>query len=175
VRHPTTPSQDPRWRNGPFNSGSLPHAKNGRHGRRFNLPGLEERARIIKQYFEQFLVNSDKRSKARKITIAGTAQAAAAFPRPCDKGRIRRLAPPAVLRWCPRLAPDVDEGALRAAAEKTEGFSGRELNKMIISMQAAAYATDDATLTRARFEEVLDHFVEQHQQRQQWQATTTPH
>jgi len=59
------------------------HPCYGRHGRRFNLPGLEERARIIKQYFEQFLVNSYKRSKARKITIAGTAHAAAAVMPGC--------------------------------------------------------------------------------------------
>ena len=61
------------------------------------------------------------------------------------------------------------------AAQQTAGFSGRELSKMVISMQAAAYATEDATLTRQAFDDVVAHFIEQHQQRQTWVATRTPH
>ena len=63
---------------------------------------------------------------------------------------------------------------LRAAAERSEGFSGRELNKMLISLQAAAYATDDAAVTRTMFDDILAHFVEQHAQRQAWSSVKPP-
>ena len=42
-------------------------------------------------------------------------------------------------------------------------------------MQAAAYASEDAILTRAAFDRVLAHFIEQHDQRQTWVATRSPH
>lgn len=73
------------------------------------------------------------------------------------------------------LGAGIDDETLKQAAAQTTGFSGRELTKMIIGMQAAAYASEDAILTRAAFDRVLAHFIEQHDQRQTWVATRSPH
>ena len=37
----------------------------------FRLPGMEERFRIIKQYFDQYIVNHGATSGARKIAVTG--------------------------------------------------------------------------------------------------------
>jgi ATPase family AAA domain-containing protein 3A/B len=79
------------------------------------------------------------------------------------------------VRACVCVCVGVDDAALREAAERTEGFSGRELSKLAIALQAAAYANEDAALTRAAFDAVVAHFIAQHHQRQTWVAVRTPH
>ncbi|KAJ1442992.1 ATPase family AAA domain-containing protein 3A [Ochromonadaceae sp. CCMP2298] len=49
----------------------------------------------------------------------------------------------------------VDDELLRSFAERTESYSGREISKLAIAWQAAAYGTADATATRAMLENVL--------------------
>jgi hypothetical protein len=43
---------------------------------------------------------------------------------------------------------EVDEAFLNEVSEKIEGFSGREISKLAISWQAAAYGTSAATLSK---------------------------
>jgi ATPase family AAA domain-containing protein 3A/B len=50
---------------------------------------------------------------------------------------------------------DVDEAALEFLANETVGFSGREISKLAIAWQAAAYGTHNATITKDMLIEVL--------------------
>lgn len=50
----------------------------------------------------------------------------------------------------------VDETVIRAVAEATKGFSGREISKLAIAWQAAAYGTKEAVLDKALFLQVLE-------------------
>ena len=51
------------------------------------------------------------------------------------------------------------------AARQTDGFSGRELAKLVASMQAAVYGSATAVLTPQLFREVLSRKVKEHAQR----------
>lgn len=51
---------------------------------------------------------------------------------------------------------DIDQGVIEEVVARTEGFSGREINKLAVAWQAAAYGEVDATLNRALLEEVLE-------------------
>lgn len=76
---------------------------------RFNLPGFDERLRMLSLYVDLYLLNTPAGSK--KITTVG-----------------------------------VDEELLRRIATETEGYSGREISKLAIAWQAAAYGTENATI-----------------------------
>lgn len=54
---------------------------------------------------------------------------------------------------------------IQEAAAKTEDFSGRELAKLMVSMQGAAYGSQKSELTPELFREVLDYKVAEHVQR----------
>lgn len=41
----------------------------------------------------------------------------------------------------PQIKPEIEESILNQVAEQTEGFSGREISKLAIAWQAAAYGT----------------------------------
>jgi ATPase family AAA domain-containing protein 3A/B len=51
---------------------------------------------------------------------------------------------------------------------RTEGFSGREINKLAVAWQAAAYGQSNATLNRALLKEVLDIQLEQKKIKNAW-------
>lgn len=55
---------------------------------------------------------------------------------------------------------------LQGAAQRTEGFSGRELAKLMASMQAAVYGSAKPILTHQIWNQVLDMKVREHVQRQ---------
>lgn len=60
---------------------------------------------------------------------------------------------------------------IKDAARRTEGFSGRELAKLMASLQAAAYGTPDAKLTDSIFQMVLDLKLKQHSMRAEMKAS----
>ena len=66
--------------------------------------------------------------------------------------------------------PCVQKAALSRAADETAGFSGRELAKLMASLQAAAFGTANATLTHAVFDETLRSKLAQHAMRQRLAA-----
>lgn len=76
------------------------------------------------------------------------------------------LHPPSSSR--PITVTGVDEDILRAVAEKTEGFSGREISKLAIAWQAAAYGTENATLTAELLFQILDENMETKYKKQLW-------
>eukprot|EP00604_Paraphysomonas_vestita_P004175 CAMPEP_0174821998 /NCGR_PEP_ID=MMETSP1107-20130205/12261_1 /TAXON_ID=36770 /ORGANISM="Paraphysomonas vestita, Strain GFlagA" /LENGTH=571 /DNA_ID=CAMNT_0016039805 /DNA_START=33 /DNA_END=1745 /DNA_ORIENTATION=- len=66
---------------------------------------------------------------------------------------------------------DVDDDTLKIVAEKTEGFSGREISKLAIAWQAAALGTVNATLTQELLYEVLDNSIETKEKKKLWLST----
>ncbi|CAI9262403.1 unnamed protein product [Lactuca saligna] len=60
-----------------------------------------------------------------------------------------------------RLTADI----LREAAAKTDGFSGREVAKLMASVQAVVYGSENCVLDPLLFREVVDYKVVEHQQR----------
>ncbi|XP_057318403.1 ATPase family AAA domain-containing protein 3A homolog [Microplitis mediator] len=101
----------------------------------FLLPGREERERLIRLYFDKFVLQPATEGK-RRLKVA-----------------------------------QFDYGSLcREMADLTEGMSGRELAKLGVAWQAAAYASDDGVLTEQMVIEKCKEAVKQHKQKVQWQS-----
>lgn len=56
-------------------------------------------------------------------------------------------------------------------ASMTEGLSGREISKLGVSWQAAAYASESGVLTEAMVMERVHDIVRQHKQRMLWETS----
>ncbi|KAJ1459791.1 hypothetical protein M885DRAFT_613389 [Pelagophyceae sp. CCMP2097] len=106
----------------------------------FQLPGPEERERLLKMYVEKYLA-----------TVEAPGGLFAAAPRSIT-------------------LDGVDDAHLKAAVRATEGFSGREIAKLAIAWQAAAYGTDGAIFTPPMLNDVLDTHVAQRLQKARWAA-----
>ncbi|CAH0556759.1 unnamed protein product [Brassicogethes aeneus] len=101
----------------------------------FSLPGLEERERLIRLYFEKFVLQ------------------------PATEGN-KRL-----------KVDNFDYGALcTRMARMTEGMSGREIAKLGVSWQAAAYASQDGVLTEKMVLDKVEDYARQHKQKVEWQS-----
>ncbi|KAJ0023192.1 hypothetical protein NQD34_003091 [Periophthalmus magnuspinnatus] len=53
-------------------------------------------------------------------------------------------------------------------AARTEGMSGREISKLGVAWQAAAYSSEDGVLTEAMIDARVDDAVKQHRQKMDW-------
>ncbi|KAL4421615.1 hypothetical protein ABPG75_010906 [Micractinium tetrahymenae] len=120
----------------------------------FGLPGDAERHRILQVYFDQYILKAG--------TAEGGAGAAAA------RGPLARLS--ALLRGRKGgpetiAVKDVTDTDLWWAAEKMEGFSGRELAKFMASVQAMAYGSHNAELTAQMFRLMVETKVGEHAKR----------
>ncbi|CAM9814955.1 unnamed protein product [Discosporangium mesarthrocarpum] len=62
----------------------------------------------------------------------------------------------------------VEDKHLESVAVRTKGFSGREIAKLAIAWQAAAYGTQDSSFGATLMEEVLQAHLQQKQQKQTW-------
>ncbi|XP_023019750.1 ATPase family AAA domain containing bor [Leptinotarsa decemlineata] len=101
----------------------------------FGLPGLEERERLIRLYFQKFVLE------------------------PATEGK-RRL-----------KVDNFDYSALCSKmARMTEGMSGREIAKLGVAWQAAAYASEDGVLTEKMVLDKVEDHVKQHRQKVEWQS-----
>lgn len=99
----------------------------------FALPGLEERERLVRLYFDRFVLE------------------------PATLGRHRmKLAQFDYGQKCSNIA-------IRA-----EGMSGREISKLGVAWQAAAYSSEDGVLTEAMIDARVDDAVHQHAQKMDW-------
>ncbi|OQR93450.1 ATPase family AAA domain-containing protein 3A [Thraustotheca clavata] len=97
----------------------------------FQLPGLDERVRMLQQYVEQYLLKSN--SKAKKIVVK-----------------------------------DIEYDDFVSVAKRLEGFSGREISKLVIAFQAAAYGSSTSEFNKELMEEVLEHHMVAHRQKEAW-------
>ncbi|KAK6308105.1 hypothetical protein J4Q44_G00213760 [Coregonus suidteri] len=99
----------------------------------FALPGLEERERLVRLYFDRFVLEPATLGRQRmKLTQF-------------DYGQ---------------KCSDI---AIRA-----EGMSGREISKLGVAWQAAAYSSEDGVLTEAMIDARVDDAVRQHAQKMDW-------
>lgn len=62
----------------------------------------------------------------------------------------------------------VGDQHLAEAVKATEGFSGREIEKLVVAWQAAAYANETATFAPNTLKKVLDSHVDQRQLKNLW-------
>ncbi|XP_053546507.1 ATPase family AAA domain-containing protein 3A [Bombina bombina] len=99
----------------------------------FALPGLEERERLVRLYFDKYVLIPATEGKQR-LKVAQF-----------DYGK-----------KCSELAT------------VTTGMSGREISKLGVSWQAAAYASEDGILTEAMIDARVADAVRQHQQKMEW-------
>uniref|UniRef100_A0A671TK58 ATPase family AAA domain containing 3A n=1 Tax=Sparus aurata TaxID=8175 RepID=A0A671TK58_SPAAU len=99
----------------------------------FALPGPEERERLVRLYFDKYVLE------------------------PATGGRQRM-----------KLA-QFDYGIkCSEIAKRTEGMSGREISKLGVAWQAAAYSSEDGVLTEAMIDARVDDAVKQHLQKMNW-------
>ncbi|KAL4557264.1 hypothetical protein LXL04_035437 [Taraxacum kok-saghyz] len=106
----------------------------------FPLPGEEERFKLLKLYLDKYIAKAGARKPGLFSKL---------FQKEQQRIEIRGLS---------------DE-ILREAAGKTDGFSGREVAKLMASVQAAVYGSEDCVLDVGLFREVVDYKVAEHQQR----------
>ncbi|KAL7003805.1 hypothetical protein U1Q18_004949 [Sarracenia purpurea var. burkii] len=111
----------------------------------FPLPGEDERFKLLKLYLDKYIA----RAGARKPGLFSNL-----FKKQQQKIEIKGLT----------------DDILREAAAKTEGFSGREIAKLMASVQAAVYGSENCLLDPNLFREVVDYKVAEHQQRQKLAA-----
>lgn len=99
----------------------------------FALPRLEERERLVRLYFDRYVLE------------------------PATGGRQRmKLAQFDYGQKCSEIA------------KRTEGMSGREISKLGVAWQAAAYSSEDGVLTEAMIDARVDDAIKQHNQKMDW-------
>ncbi|KAF6780018.1 hypothetical protein AHF37_00515 [Paragonimus kellicotti] len=106
----------------------------------FDLPGLAERERLVRHYFDLYLLQPslDKRQRIR-------------------------------------LADDIDYTAeCEEVARRTEGLSGREISKVAVAWQTAAYASEDGILTKAMMESVVNSAIAANRKKREWRHHKLP-
>ncbi|KAK6289344.1 hypothetical protein POUND7_000885 [Theobroma cacao] len=111
----------------------------------FPLPGEEERFKLLKLYLDKYIAQAGLRK-------SGVLQ--------------NLLKKQTQMIEIKGLTDDI----LREAAAKTEGFSGREIAKLMASVQAAVYGSENCVLDPSLFREVVDYKVAEHQQRRKLAA-----
>lgn len=104
----------------------------------FPLPGEEERLKLLNLYLNKYLCDETNGSKGGLF--------------------LKKQAQKITIK-------DLSEDVLREAAKKIEGFSGREIAKLVASIQAAVYGRPDCTLDSQLFKEIVDYKVVEHHQR----------
>ncbi|EPS66253.1 hypothetical protein M569_08521 [Genlisea aurea] len=105
----------------------------------FPLPREDERYKLLKLYMKKYL--SSEGDGMSKGIRGGEAQ----------KIRIKDDS-----SW---------DDAVREAARRTEGFSGREIAKLMASLQAAVYGRADCVVDCELFNEIVDYKVGEHEKR----------
>ncbi|CAA0817142.1 AAA-type ATPase family protein, partial [Striga hermonthica] len=106
----------------------------------FPLPGEEERFKLLKLYLNKYIAQAGARKPGLFSHL---------FKKQQKQIEIKGL----------------NDDVIKEAASKTEGFSGREIAKLMAGVQAAVYGSEDCVLDANLFREVVDYKVAKHQQR----------
>ncbi|CAD6343424.1 unnamed protein product [Miscanthus lutarioriparius] len=106
----------------------------------FPLPGEDERFKLLKLYLDKYIIKAGDKHEKSWLRF---------FRRQPQKIEVK----------------GITDDLIREAAAKTQGFSGREIAKMMASVQAAVYGSKDCELTPGLFREVVDYKFAEHQQR----------
>ncbi|XP_024970879.1 ATPase family AAA domain-containing protein 3-like [Cynara cardunculus var. scolymus] len=112
----------------------------------FPLPGEEERFKLLKLYLDKYIAKAGARKPGFFSRF---------FQKQQQQIEIKGL----------------NDDIIREAAAKTDGFSGREVAKLMASVQAAVYGSENCVLDPILFREVVDYKVAEHQQRRKLAAT----
>lgn len=109
----------------------------------FPLPGEEERFKLIKLYLAKYISDQDNANTGSRWSSL-------------FKGKQQII-----------TSVDVSDDVILEAARKTEGFSGREIAKLMSSVRAAVYGRPhaDCVLDSQLFMEIVDYKVAEHHQR----------
>ncbi|XP_062397647.1 ATPase family AAA domain-containing protein 3-A-like isoform X2 [Sardina pilchardus] len=102
----------------------------------FALPGLSERERLVRLYFDRYVLG------------------------PASTGRQRM-----------KLAQFDYSQKCTDIAKLTDGMSGREISKLGVAWQAAAYSSETGVLTEAMIDVRVTDAVQQHMQKMDWLHT----
>ena len=115
----------------------------------FNRPSFEERRAILLHYLIKYSTEPQ--------TFSEKAEFAYKHPRSLvySKKLVKR-------------GDDFNRELIDEIAVMTDGFSGRELTKMVVAWHDSAFAQPDAILTRALMMKVLDKFKVQHRLKETW-------
>ncbi|KAH0937029.1 hypothetical protein HID58_004490 [Brassica napus] len=114
----------------------------------FPLPGEEERFKLLNLYLDKYITKTNLKKPGLLQSL---------FKKDQLKIEVK----------------GVTEDLLKEAAAKTKGFSGREIAKLMASVQAAVYGSADCLLDANLFREVIDYKVAEHQQRKKLAGTDT--
>lgn len=101
----------------------------------FDYPEIEERERLVRLYFDLFVLKPATEG-AKRLKVSQF-----------DYGA-----------KCSQIATEID------------GLSGREISKLGVAWQAAAYASDDGVLTEKMIEHRVADAVKQHAKKAAWQV-----
>ncbi|OVA02838.1 AAA+ ATPase domain [Macleaya cordata] len=112
----------------------------------FPLPGEDERFKLLKLYLDKYIAKAGERKSSWISSL---------FRRQPQKIEIKGLS----------------DDVIHEAATKTDGFSGREIAKLMAGVQAAVYGSTDCVLDANLFREVVDYKVAEHQQRKKLAAS----
>ncbi|GAA0171570.1 hypothetical protein LIER_25569 [Lithospermum erythrorhizon] len=112
----------------------------------FPLPGEGERFKLLTLYLDKYIAQAGKRKPGMFSQL---------FQKQQQKIETKGI---------------TDE-ILGEAASKTEGFSGREVAKLMASVQAVVYGSEDCVLDPKLCREVVDYKVAEHQQRRKFAGT----
>lgn len=110
----------------------------------FPLPGEDERFKLLKLYLDKYIAQAGSQKSGFQNL----------FRRKQQQIEIKGLT----------------DDIIREAAAKTEGFSGREIAKLMASVQSAVYGGENCVLDPTLFREVVDYKVAEHQQRRKLAA-----
>jgi len=110
----------------------------------FNVPDLAERKKLLIYYFNLCI---RKHSKV-----------------PTRFQRIKRQIFGGAAHI--KLHKDLTDEVVVSLADKTEKFSGREISKMMMAVQAAVYGTDECSLDAKSFKSIVDELIKD--QRKKW-------
>ncbi|GLD98729.1 hypothetical protein PINS_up007447 [Pythium insidiosum] len=69
---------------------------------------------------------------------------------------------------------DVDDAVFEDVAARIDGFSGREISKLVIAFQAAAYGSATSVFNKQMLEDVLEHHLTAHRQKEAWKNYVGP-
>uniref|UniRef100_J3LGA5 AAA+ ATPase domain-containing protein n=1 Tax=Oryza brachyantha TaxID=4533 RepID=J3LGA5_ORYBR len=105
----------------------------------FPLPGEEERYQLLKLYLNHYMLKEDGKDSFLGSLLKKQQQ----------KIQVK----------------DITDDLLREAARKINGFSGREIAKLMASVQAAVYGRLDCVLDPQLLMEVVEYKVAEHHQR----------
>ena len=112
----------------------------------FDLPDLPERRSLVSLYYEAYVASLAATKGKHTKEHGAIVQRLLGLPSPLA------------------IDPDVDDATLALVAEKTDTFSGREIEKLMVCVQSVAYGRDGA-LDRETLLGVVDLKADEHQRK----------